>query len=123
MPSTPGLSGGPARPTIRRGEVAGTIARESELSSQELLLLADLSLAEFLRHLARYGGAIHEEDGLLLFAGAHPQPTPYRNGAFRLDSRLPAEEVLHRAERFFRDRRSGYVVWAREHADADLEAL
>ncbi len=91
-------------------------------ADQDLLLLADLSLAEFLRHLARYGGALHEEDGLLLFAGAHPQPNPYRNGAIRLDDRLPPDEVLARADEFFRRRRSGYVIWSRGHADGELEA-
>jgi hypothetical protein len=101
----------------------GTVLRESGPGSQELLQLADLSLAEFLRHLARYGGAIHEEDGLLLFAGAHPEPNPYRNGVLRLDHRLAASEVLRRADEFFAGRRSGYVVWAREHAAADLDAL
>jgi hypothetical protein len=102
---------------------SGTVLRESGLAPQELLLLADLSLAEFLRHLARYGGAIHEEDGLLLFAGAHPEPNPYRNGVLRLDHRLAAAEVLRRADEFFSGRRSGYVVWARGHADADLAAI
>jgi hypothetical protein len=97
---------------------------ESGLSrgEEELLRLADLSLAEFLRHLARYGGAIHEEEGLLLFAGAHSQPNPYRNGVLRLDDQLPAEEVVRRADAFFSARQSGYVVWTREHADGDLEA-
>ena len=100
---------------------SGTVLRKSG-ASPELLLLADLSLAEFLRHLARHGGAIHEEDGLLLFAGAHPEPNPYRNGVLRLDQRLPAGEVLRRADEFFSGRRSGYVVWTRGHADADLDA-
>ena len=63
--------------------------------------LGDLTLAEFMRHLTRYGGTILEEDGLLLFAGAHPHPNPYRNGAIRLDERLDPDEVLARAERFF----------------------
>jgi hypothetical protein len=87
----------------------------------ELLRLADLSLAEFLRHLARYGGVIHEEAGLLLFAGAHSQPNPYRNGLLALDDQLPPAEILERADAFFAAR-GGYVVWTREHADAALEA-
>jgi hypothetical protein len=90
--------------------------------SDELLALADLTLAEYLRYLARYGGAILEQDGLLLFAGAHRQPNPYRNGALRLDDTLPAKEVLQRANRFFGERKSGYALWAREHGDAGLEA-
>jgi hypothetical protein len=90
---------------------------------RRLSLLADLSLAEYLRHLARYGGTILEEDGLLLFSGAHPQPNPYRNGALRMAPNLTAEEVLQRAERFFSGRRSSYVLWVREHADADLQSV
>jgi hypothetical protein len=96
--------------------------RDSEPSREALLLLADLSLAEYLRHLARYGGAIHEEDGLLLFAGTHRQPNPYRNGALRLDDRLSAAEVLRRARDFFASRTGSYALWVREHGDAELEA-
>jgi hypothetical protein len=88
----------------------------------DLLVLADLTLAEYLRYLARYGGAISEQDGVLLFAGSHRQPNPYRNGALRLSGELGADEVLRRAERFFATRQSGYALWAREHGDADLEA-
>jgi hypothetical protein len=91
------------------------------LTREELLGLADASLAEYLRYLARYGGAVEEQDGLLLFAGAHRQPNPYRNGALRLDATLDAGEVLRRADRFFGERRSGYALWAREHADAELD--
>src|SRR5205085_7240552 len=81
----------------------------------DLLLLADLTLADYLRYLARYGGATLEEDGLLLFAGAHRQPNPYRNGALRLDQTLTSEQVVRRAERFFSPRKTSYALWAREH--------
>jgi hypothetical protein len=90
-------------------------------ASQKLLALADLTLAEYLRYLARFGGAILERDGLLMFAGAHRQPNPYRNGALRLDTQLPADEALRRAREFFGARRSSFALWAREHGDADLE--
>jgi len=92
-----------------------------EAAQSELLRLADASLAEFLRHLARYGGVIHEEDGLLLFAGAHSQPNPYRNGLLALDDRLSPDEILERADGFFAAR-GGYAVWTRGHADAALDA-
>ena len=84
-------------------------------------MLADLTLAEYLRYLAYYGGASSQRDGLLLFAGAHAQPNPYRNGALRLGDSLSAEEVLRLASGFFGPRRRGYALWAREHGDADLE--
>jgi hypothetical protein len=102
------------RPLRELGD--GLAARRGQLTR-----LADLTLAEYVRHTARYGGVIHEEDGLLLFAGAHPQPNPYRNGALRLTTELPAPEVLRRAGDFFGARRTGYALWVREHADDDLE--
>jgi hypothetical protein len=87
----------------------------------DLLVLADLTLAEYLRYLARYGGAVAEEDGLLLFAGAHRQPNPYRNGVLRLSDAQSPKDVLRLADRFFGPRKSGYALWAREHGDGDLE--
>jgi hypothetical protein len=87
----------------------------------DLLDLADLTLAEYLRYLAAYGGAVAEENGLLLFAGAHRQPNPYRNGVLRLSEALSPQEAIRLADRFFATRRSGYALWAREHGDGDLE--
>jgi hypothetical protein len=97
------------------------VRTEAAPTRAELLALADLTLAEYLRYLAGYGGAVLEQDGLLLFAGAHRQPNPYRNGALRLDPALPVDEVLRRAGRFFAQRRSGYALWAREHGDTELD--
>lgn len=91
-------------------------------SRDELLRLADLTLAEYARHVARYDGTVYEEDGLLLFAGPHPNPNPYRNGAIRLDRRLPPADALEHAQQFFRARNRSFVLWTREHADADLAA-
>src|SRR4051794_12725949 len=93
-----------------------------QAAREELLLLGDLTLAEFARHLARPSGTVLEEDGLLLFGGPHPQPNPYRNGALRLDDRIDGHEVLRRSRAFFGARKAGHVVWVREHADADLQA-
>lgn len=86
-----------------------------------LLGLSDLTLSEYLQYLAAFGGEVQETDGLLLFAGAHRQPNPYRNGALRLDGTLGADEVLERAGDFFSARRSSYALWVREHADHELE--
>jgi len=91
-------------------------------SREDLLRLADLTLAEYLRYLARYGGAIHEAEGVLLFAGPHRQPNPYRNGLLRLEHGVSADAALAMAQRFFGERRSGFALWAREHGDGDLEA-
>lgn len=96
-------------------------ASDGSPGCETLLRLADLTLAEYLRYLARYGGAILEQDGLLLFAGAHRQPNPYRNGALRLGHGPAAPDLLERAGRFFGPRRSGFALWVREHRDRDLE--
>lgn len=87
-----------------------------------LLALADRSLASYLRYLAAYGGAVAQEPGILLFAGAHRQPNPYRNGVLRLGDELDAAQVSARADAFFAQRRSGYVLWCREHGDGELES-
>jgi hypothetical protein len=106
-----------------RATAVHTSATDEPQGGDDLLALADLTLAEYLRYLARYGGAIAEEDGLLLFAGAHRQPNPYRNGALRLSEELSPEDVLRLADRFFGPRKSGYALWVREHGDGDLERV
>jgi hypothetical protein len=90
----------------------------------ELLRYGDLTLTEFFRQLARYGkgGRIHEADGLVLFAGAHSHPNPFRNGAILLDHRLSAEEALGRAQEFFAPLNRSFVFWVRE-SDPDLDEL
>lgn len=104
-----------------RATAVHTPATDGPRERNDLLVLADLTLAEYLRYLARFGGAVAEEEGLLLFAGAHRQPNPYRNGALRLSDTVSPETALRLAERFFGQRRSGYALWAREHGDDDLE--
>jgi hypothetical protein len=89
----------------------------------ELLRLAELTLAEFFRQFARYGegGRIEERDGLLLFAGSHSHPNPYRNGALRLDRRLDAGTALERAIAFFKPLNRSFVFWVAEGSE-DLDA-
>src|SRR2546421_10428865 len=93
------------------------------LPPDDAVRLADLNLAAYLRHATGHadGGAIEDEDGLLLVAGAHPNPHPYVNCALRLESRLPPADVLERADEFFGRHRRGYALWIRDHADRDLE--
>jgi GNAT superfamily N-acetyltransferase len=89
--------------------------------ASDLIELSDLNYAEALRELTRRsGGAVHEEDGLLLFAGMHRLPVMV-NGAMRTDGRLPAADVVVRAREFFAARRRGYSIVVRAHADADLQ--
>src|SRR5579872_5544749 len=65
---------GAATGALRSALVEAPSLRSASSSREELLSLADLTLAAYLRYLASYGGAIHEEDGVLLFAGPHRQP-------------------------------------------------
>jgi hypothetical protein len=91
---------------------------------EELLRFANLTLAEFFRQFARYGqgGRIEEQDGLLLCAGSHTHPNPYRNGAIRLDGRLDAVTTLARASQFFTPLNRSFVLWVPEGSD-DLDEL
>ncbi len=109
---------------VAEGDARSAVWQPVWRDRAELLRLADLTLAEFFRQLARYGAGsrIVEEDGLVLFAGSHGQPNPFRNGAIRLDSRLTAEEALARAQRFFAPLKRSYVFWVRE-SESDLDEL
>jgi ribosomal protein S18 acetylase RimI-like enzyme len=90
------------------------------MTAEDLIELSDLNYAEAMRDLSRRaGGAVHDEDGLLLFAGGHSLPV-LANAAMRTGSRLAAADVLERARRFFGAHGRGFTVLIRAHADADL---
>jgi len=92
------------------------------VTRDELVLLSDLNYAETLRELTRRaGGIVHDEDGLLCYAGADPFPV-LTNGVMRTGSGPPAAVVLERARAFFAGRGRGYTVHVRAHLDADLQA-
>src|SRR5947209_3049127 len=97
----------------------------SQTIAAELLDLGDQNVAEFIRHIARAGEETHilEEDGLLLVAGSHPNPGPYRNVAMRIGDGLSAEEVFARADAFFGGFSRGYCLWVRMHADRDVDEI
>src|SRR5258708_32823747 len=85
----------------------------SDRDPGELGLLTDMVVAEFIRHLARWGGTVLEEDGLLLFRGPHAHTNPFRNGALCLTTELEPAEVIARGQEFFGVRRSSSVLWPR----------
>ncbi|HTZ10001.1 MAG TPA: GNAT family N-acetyltransferase [Acidimicrobiales bacterium] len=93
------------------------------MDRHELLAAGDANLAATMRLHARTapGATMEEGDGLLLFSTAPRWPSPYHNGAIRLDPDLAPAEVLGRAEAFFAGRAPGYCVWIAAHADTDLE--
>lgn len=92
------------------------------MDRDELLEAGDHNLAATMRlYAATAPGAVLEDDGrLLLFSTSETWPSPYHNGAIRLDRSLHPADVLRRAQAFFADR-PGYCVWIAAHADADLE--
>src|SRR6266480_7064350 len=93
------------------------------ITLDELTEASDRSLAEFLAHVARTssGGAVRQDDGMLLFAGGHNYPGAYTNGVMRLSADVAPARLLARADDFFGPLRRGYVVWVRDHADGDLK--
>ncbi len=92
------------------------------MTHAELVELSDLNYAEAMRDLSRRaGGAVLDEDGLLLFTGGHPLPV-LANAAMRTDRRLGAADTLERARAFFDARGRGFTILIRAHADADLAA-
>lgn len=93
------------------------------MSAHPLLGTLDRSVLEFNREFTRRsGGAVHDEDGLVMWAGAHPLPVLI-NGVARSAPGLSAAEAIERARAFFAPRGRGFTFWVRAHADADLEAV
>ncbi len=92
------------------------------MTREELIELSDLNLAEANREFARRaGGAVLDEDGLVLWAGGHELPV-LANGLLRTgtEAGLAAADVLDHARNFFGRRQRGFTVILREHADDDL---
>lgn len=59
---------------------------------------------------------------MLMMVGAHAYPGAFRNGVVRVDGRVPAAEVLQRAQAFFAERGRGYTQLARAGRRADVIA-
>ena len=99
---------------------ASCMAEENPMTHDELVELSDLNYAEAMRDLSRRaGGAVLDEDGLLLFTGGHTLPV-LANATMRTQRGLAAADVLARARAFFGARGRGFTVLVRAHADADL---
>lgn len=92
------------------------------MKRDELLQLSDLNYAEALRELVRRGGGeVHDRDGVLCYASAHPFPA-LQDGVMRTHGHVAAESVLALARDFFGRRERGFSVLVRAHLDADLRA-
>lgn len=92
---------------------------------ERLLRDADASLHHTLRHLTRHAprGTVEEQDGVLLFAGAHEMPHAYGNGVIRTDVDVHPTKVLDRAAAFFGRLRRPFTLWASAHSDGDIVEL
>ncbi|MGH9017093.1 MAG: GNAT family N-acetyltransferase [Acidimicrobiales bacterium] len=85
-------------------------------------LLGHLNLIEQCRESTRWGrgGALEESAGVLLFATGSWLPVSC-NGAFRVDDGTGPDDVVGRADDFFRARKRGYGVKTRDlSVDDDL---
>ncbi len=95
------------------------------MKKDDLITLADLNYAEFMREMARWNAAseIIEQDDLLIIAGA--DSTPITNCAIRIgdQARPPADEVMERVRTCFDNRKRDYSFRLRGHQDSDLEEL
>jgi ribosomal protein S18 acetylase RimI-like enzyme len=92
------------------------------MTNDELIELSDLNYAESLRELARRGGGeVHDRDGVLCYASAHPFPA-LQDGVMRTHGNVAADEVLAMARDFFGRRARGFSVLIRAHKDEDLRA-
>lgn len=85
-----------------------------------------LSYQEFSRHLVRCAGPsarIHEHGGVLFCASSVDFPVLF-NAAWRVDSSVPADEVVARADAWFGDLDRGWSLSVRDTgADDDLRAV
>jgi hypothetical protein len=80
-----------------------------EMTRDEQIELADLNFLEANRELARRaGGVVHDEPGLMLYAGGHPLPV-LTNGAMRTARSLAPGEAIARANAFFAAQGRGFT--------------
>ena len=89
----------------------------------QLVEASDRALTSFMRHQAATApaGSFEDDDRYLIFAGGHDYPGTHINGVMCRSPDISAGELLARADAFFTPLRRQYLVWVRQHADADLE--
>lgn len=95
------------------------------MNTEDILHLADLNLAEFVREMARWNaaGEILEQDDLLLMKG--PGRSPATNFAICLNNRQgrSGADLFNHIQSFYRERKSSFSIHIRKHADAALESI
>lgn len=95
------------------------------MNTEEILNFADLNLAEFVREMARWNpaGEILEQDDLVLTKGISRFPSI--NVAISLSSAADKSgaATFERIRSFYRERKSGFSIHIRKHADTELESI
>jgi len=95
------------------------------MNRENILHLADLNLADFVREMARWNaaGEILEHNDLLLTKGAGRFPSTSVALNLSANASPSAAQVYDRIDSFYRERQSGFSIHIRKHADAELETI
>jgi hypothetical protein len=96
-----------------------------DMNKEDILHLADLNLAEFIREMARWNAEseIFEQNDLILTKG--PGLSPVTNVAMNLSNAKDgfSAGIFDRIQSFYRKRKSGFSLHLRKHLDAELESV
>lgn len=95
------------------------------MTKEDVLNLADLNLAEFVREMARWNasGEILEQNDLLLTKGANRSPATNFAICLNNGKDKSAAGIFDRIKSFYTEKNSGFSLHLRKHADAELEAI
>jgi GNAT superfamily N-acetyltransferase len=95
------------------------------MNTEVILNLSDLNLAEFIREMARWNAEseILEQKDLVLTKG--PDNSPVTNVAICLGKvkEHSGADVFNNIQSFYRERKSGFSIHIRKHANAELEFI
>ena len=95
-----------------------------EIKYERYLKLADRNLSEAIRIRARniYGAKIYETDNYMIYTIGVDSEDGHLNGALCFNDDY-SEEMLEKAEEFFKPLGFSYSVWVRDHSDKKLEEM
>lgn len=95
------------------------------MNTETMLHLSDLNLTEFIREMARWNAEseIFEQKDLVLTKG--PDNSPVTNVAIWLSNVKEhfGADVFDNIQSFYRERKSGFSIYIRKHANAELESI
>lgn len=96
----------------------------SDKQVERLIELADENLKDSIKHQINSleNVKIYETENYMIYSIGAKSTDAHLNGALCLNDDY-AEEMLKKADDFFRDLKLDYTVWVRDHADFKLEKL